>query len=112
MEVSPRCQKSPRLALWIKYRAVGASVLEEAEVQNMDTDARVKRVLSKALIVDDKLILDSALLVEDLGVTSLDRFELLMSLEEVFGIEISEQDLEGVKTVADVVSCVERKTQS
>lgn len=86
-------------------------MLEEAEVQNMNTGARVKRVLSKTLIVDDKLILDSALLVEDLGVTSLDRFELLMSLEEEFGIEISEQDLEGVKTVADVVSCVERKTQ-
>ena len=77
----------------------------------MDTDARVKKVLSKALTVGDNLILDTALLVEDLGVTSLDRFELLMGLEEEFGIEITEQDLEGVKTVADVVSCIERKTQ-
>ena len=77
----------------------------------MDTDARVKKVLSKALIVGDNLILDTAQLVEDLGVTSLDRFELLMGLEEEFGIEITEQDLEGVKTVADVVSCIERKTQ-
>jgi acyl carrier protein len=77
----------------------------------MDTDARVKKVLSKALTVGDNLILDTTLLVEDLGVTSLDRFELLMGLEEEFGIEITEQDLEGVKTVADVVSCIERKTQ-
>ena len=77
----------------------------------MNTDARVKKVLSKALIVGDNLILDTALLVEDLGVTSLDRFELIMGLEEEFCIEISEHDLEGVKTVADVVSCIERKTQ-
>jgi acyl carrier protein len=75
----------------------------------MDTDSRVKKVLSKALIVDDSLILDSALLVEDLGVSSLDRFELLMGLEEEFGIEIHEQDMEGVKTVADLVHCIARK---
>jgi len=77
----------------------------------MDTNSRVKNVLSKALVVDDDLILDEALLVEDLGVTSLDRFELLMGLEEEFDLEISEKDLEGVKTVADVVSCIERKTE-
>ena len=77
----------------------------------MDTDFRVKKVLSKTLIVDDSLILDSAQLVEDLGVTSLDRFELLMGLEEEFGIEIDEHDMEGVKTVADVVRCIERKTE-
>jgi acyl carrier protein len=77
----------------------------------MDIDSRVKKVLSKALIVDDRLILDSALLVEDLGVSSLDRFELLMGLVEEFGIEIHEQDLEGVKTVADVVRYIDRKTK-
>jgi acyl carrier protein len=77
----------------------------------MDTDSRVKMVLSKALIVDDNLVVDSALLVEDLGVSSLDRFELLMGLEEEFGIEIDENDLEGVKTVADVVRCIEQKTE-
>jgi acyl carrier protein len=77
----------------------------------MDTDSRIKKVLSKALVVDDSLVLDSALLVEDLGITSLDRFELLMALEEEFGMEISEQDFEGVKTVADVVRCIERKME-
>jgi acyl carrier protein len=76
----------------------------------MDTESRVKKVLSKALVVDDSLVLDNALLAEDLSITSLDRFELLMALEEEFGMEISEQDFEGVKTVADVVHCIERKT--
>jgi len=77
----------------------------------MDTDSRVKKVLSKALIIDDSLIRDNALLVEDLGVASLDRFELLMGLEEEFEIEIDEHDMEGVKTVADVVHCIERKRE-
>ncbi len=75
----------------------------------MDTDFRVKRVLAKALVVDDKVVLDSALLAEDLGITSLDRFELLVDLEEEFGIEINEEDLEGVKTVAEVVRRIEQK---
>jgi len=79
---------------------------------HMGTDSRVKKVLSQVLIVDDSLIKDNALLVEDLGVSSLDRFELLMSLEEEFAIQIDERDLEGVKTVADVVNCIERKTSA
>ncbi len=77
----------------------------------MDTDTRVKKVLSKALIVDDSLVHDGALLAEDLGITSLDRFEFLMDLEEEFGMEIDEQDLDGIKTVADVVHCIVRKTE-
>ena len=77
----------------------------------MDTNARVKKVLSKALVVDDSLVVDSALLAEDLGITSLDRFELLMDLEEEFGLEIDEQDLYGVKTVADVVHRIEQMSE-
>lgn len=76
----------------------------------MDTAFRVKKVLAKALVVEDSAVLDSALLAEDLGITSLDRFELLVDLEEEFKIEINEEDLEGVKTVAEVVHRIELKT--
>lgn len=77
----------------------------------MDTHARVKMVLSKALLVDDSLVVDKALLADDLGITSLDRFELLVDLEQEFGMEIDEQDLEDVKTVADVVHRIEQMTE-
>jgi acyl carrier protein len=77
----------------------------------MDTASRVRKVLSKALMVDDSLVVESALLAEDLGITSLDRFELLVDLEAEFGMEIAEEDLEGVKTVADVIARIERKMQ-
>ena len=77
----------------------------------MDTASRVRKVLSKALMVDDNLVVDNALLAEDLGITSLDRFELLVDLEAEFAMEIAEEDLEGVKTVGDVIARMERKTE-
>ena len=73
----------------------------------MDTGGKVRKILAKALVLDPELVKDEALLVEDLGVSSLDRFELIMDLEEEFGLEIREEDLVGAKTVADVVGCID-----
>ena len=73
----------------------------------MDTEARVSEVLKKALQVTQDQITPKALLVEDLGVSSLDRFELLMGLEEEFGIELTEQDQEQMKSVGDIVSYIQ-----
>jgi acyl carrier protein len=63
--------------------------------------------MAKALLVDPEQVRDEALLVDDLGVSSLDRFELIMDLEAEFGIEIREDDLVGAKTVADIVRCID-----
>jgi acyl carrier protein len=73
----------------------------------MDTEARVSEVLKKALLVNQEQITPKALLVEDLGVSSLDRFELLMGLEEEFGIELPEQDQDQMKSVGDIVRYIE-----
>ncbi len=73
----------------------------------MDTGERVKATLAKALLVDPELVRDDALLVDDLGVSSLDRFELIMDLETEFNLEIREEDLVGAKTVADVIRCLD-----
>jgi acyl carrier protein len=64
-------------------------------------------MLVKALVIDPDRISDDALLVDDLGVSSLDRFELIMDLEAEFGLEIREEDLVGAKTVADIVRCID-----
>lgn len=74
----------------------------------MDTEARVSAVLKKALLVSQDQITPKALLVEDLGVSSLDRFELLMGLEEEFGIELPEQDQDQMKSVGDIIAYIER----
>lgn len=48
-------------------------------------------------------------LVEDLGLDSLDTVELTLGLEESFGIEIPDSELENLKTVGDTVGLIERK---
>ena len=46
---------------------------------------------------------------EDLGADSLDLFELLMALDDEFGVEIPEADTENIKTVGDVVNYLQSK---
>ncbi|HEV3471785.1 MAG TPA: acyl carrier protein [Actinomycetota bacterium] len=48
-------------------------------------------------------------LVDDLGLDSLDTVELTLGLEERFGIEIPDTELEGVATVGDAVTLIEKK---
>jgi acyl carrier protein len=73
----------------------------------MDTGGRVRKILAKALVRDPADLRDEAQLVDDLGVSSIDRFELIMDLEEEFSIEIREEDLVGAKTVGDIVRCID-----
>ena len=57
--------------------------------------------------IDADSINETASFKEDLGVDSLDLFELVMELEEEFGIEIPSEDLENLATVADVAKYIE-----
>jgi acyl carrier protein len=74
----------------------------------MTVEARVSAVLRKALLLNPEQINPAALLVEDLGVSSLDRFELLMGLEEEFGIELPEGDKDQMKSVGDIIAYIEK----
>lgn len=47
-------------------------------------------------------------LVDDLGMNSLERFEISIALEEVFDFEVSDEDMETAKTVGDLIALVER----
>jgi acyl carrier protein len=49
-------------------------------------------------------------LVDELGLDSLDTVELTLGLEEAFGVEIPDSDLEDVRTVGDVIDLIEKKT--
>jgi len=67
---------------------------------------RVSRVMAAQFHVPGDLITESATLDEDLGATSLDRVEVVMSLEEEFAINISDDQASRLHTVADVLACV------
>lgn len=64
-------------------------------------DERLKRIISEQLGVDESQVTPNASFEEDLNADSLDLVELIMSLEEEFGIEISEEDAERIRTVGD-----------
>ncbi|MCI7485199.1 MAG: acyl carrier protein [Helicobacter sp.] len=71
----------------------------------------VKSVIVEQLSVNSEEIKLESSFVEDLNADSLDVVEMIMALEEKFGIEIPDQDAEGMKTVQDVVAYIEKCTQ-
>ena len=69
----------------------------------------IKRIVVEKLQVDEKQVTQEASFIEDLGADSLDTVELVMDLEEHFGIEIPDEDAEKLKTVKDAVDYITEK---
>lgn len=70
---------------------------------------KVKAILCEQLDVEEDKVTQEASIVDDLGADSLDVVDLIMSLEEEFDIEIPDEDVEGMKTVGDIVKYIEAK---
>ncbi len=68
---------------------------------------KIKEMVADSLGVDASEITEETSFKEDLGADSLDLFELVMALEEEYGVEIPTEDLEKIATVGDVISYIE-----
>ncbi len=68
---------------------------------------QVKEVVVEQLNANPDEVKPESRFVEDLGADSLDVVELVMALEEKFGIEIPDEDAEKIQTVADAVKYIE-----
>ncbi len=73
---------------------------------------RVKDIIVNKLGVSEEEVNDEASFVEDLGADSLDIVELVMDLEEEFGIEIPDEDAENITSVGEAIKYIEEKAES
>ncbi|MGH2446988.1 MAG: acyl carrier protein [Chloroflexota bacterium] len=74
---------------------------------NQDSvEERVRHIISEQLGVDEGQVTPAASFEEDLNADSLDLVELIMSLEEEFNIEISEEEAEKIQTVGDAIEYI------
>ena len=73
-------------------------------------DDRVKSIVVKQLGVDEGAVVSKAKFIEDLGADSLDIVELVMAMEEDFGIDIPDEEAENIRTVEDAVNFVKKSS--
>jgi acyl carrier protein len=72
----------------------------------MSIEDKVKKIIAEKLSVDIEEIVPEASFVDDLGADSLDLVELIMSMEEEFDIDISDEDAEKLVTFKDVIEYI------
>ena len=68
---------------------------------------KLKSILSTQFDVEEDTITNDTNLADDLGADSLDVVDLLMSIEDEFGVEVPDDEIENIKTVGSLVSYIE-----
>lgn len=79
------------------------------EVQVMELEKRLKKIIHEQMCIEEKLIIPDALFIEDFSVDSIDAIELASAIENEFGIEIPDEEIEGIRTVADAMAYVKAR---
>ncbi|MDR0677304.1 MAG: acyl carrier protein [Holosporaceae bacterium] len=74
-----------------------------------DMVSKIKLIIADKLGVDISKVTDDARFVDDLGADSLDTVELVMALEEEFGIEISNDEGQELRSVKEAITFIENK---
>ncbi|QTA93012.1 acyl carrier protein [Desulfonema magnum] len=76
----------------------------------MSVEDKIKKIIAEKLSVDMSEIVPEASFVDDLGADSLDLVELIMSMEEEFDIDISDEDAEELVSVKDAIDYVNKNS--
>ena len=77
----------------------------------MSIENKVKEVIIEQLGANADEVVPTASFVDDLGADSLDTVELVMALEEEFGVEIPDEDAENIKTVKDAIDYINKNKE-
>jgi acyl carrier protein len=75
----------------------------------MTLEEKVIKLVMEQLDVTKEQCLLEASFIDDLGADSLDIVELLMEMEEAFGVEIADEELEKISTIKDVIDFLKQK---
>jgi acyl carrier protein len=75
-------------------------------------EEKVKKIICEQLDVSEEDVVPEASFVDDLGADSLDQVELIMAMEEEFGISIPDEDAEKIVTVQDAIDYIERALEA
>lgn len=78
----------------------------------MAVQDKITEIIVEQLGVKPEEVTPEASFVDDLGADSLDTVELVMALEEEFGIEIPDEDAEKIQTVGDAIRYIEEKSST
>jgi acyl carrier protein len=76
----------------------------------METETKIKEIISKQLGVDMEKVTSEASFMDDLGADSLDTVELVMAFEETFSVEIPDEDAEKIVKVQDAINYIKNKS--
>ena len=79
------------------------------EVRLVDLFEKIKGVVAEKLTVEPDEIKMESSFIDDLGADSLDIVELIMALEEEFGVEIPDEDVEKIGTVGEAINYIKNK---
>jgi len=75
----------------------------------MTLEERVIKVVMEQLDVTKEECVPEASFIDDLGADSLDLVELIMEMEEAFGIEIADEELEKIRTIKNILDFLKNK---
>ena len=78
-------------------------------MSNPEIEGKVKKIIEEKLSVNADQITNDARFAEDLKADSLDTVELVMALEDEFGLDIPDEEAEKIKTVQDAISYITDK---
>jgi len=78
----------------------------------MSVAEQVRALIAKQLEVEEGKVVAEASLIDDLGADSLDAVELVMAIEEEFGLEIPDEEAEQLQRVGEVIRYVEARAPS
>ena len=75
-------------------------------------EEKVRQIIVDQLGVEPSEVTPAASFVDDLGADSLDRVELIMALEETFGVEIPDEEAEKISTVQNAIDYIQKNAKS